>query len=198
MECGGSTPLLAGAGLTALPLGRRVRPVSNSTVEPPPSLQDSHDGRQPMRSLPGCKPIPRLHLHVMAARLHFTAVRRRAAMCLVLWAVAFFGCSLHCAVAGQVVAKPEKSHACCGKQAGKAATPKSCCGAMPHVTATDAAQAKVDFAPQWVALVAVVLCSDIAANAETVIALPRPDPDIGPPAELSLLRLAGRAPPALA
>lgn len=123
-------------------------------------------------------------------------------MCLALWVVAFFTCSLHCTV-GIVSAKASGSaHACCTEQgaAGKsdsAPVNKTGCHTFRDLTPADAPSVRADLTSHFVAVLVPALLQALTEPALTIAAPIAPEPDIGPPSHIPLMRLAGRAPPAL-
>ena len=135
------------------------------------------------------------------AGLHSKSIRSLSAACLALWLLAFVTCSLHCTL-GSLSAKSTSAHSCCAEQSQKSDGPvaplaKGNCHTFRDLTVADSGQLRVEFVPQFVAVIAPFLVSWTTVPV-TVEERPfRPEPEMEPSSHLALMRLAGRAPPAL-
>ena len=142
------------------------------------------------------------HTVLVVVSLHSKSVRRLSAACLALWLVAFLTCSLHCTLGSFTTKAASSAHSCCSGKAASADAPATPvtngnCHAFRDLAASDAANARVDFTPQLVAVVAPILISWITAPTVMELKPRAPEPDSGPPSHRPLLRLAGRAPPVI-
>lgn len=131
------------------------------------------------------------------------SVRRLSAACLAVWLLSFLTCSLHCTLGSVLSHAPATAHSCCAGKSQKSDMPGSplaggSCHTFRDLTVSDSASVRVDLAPQWIAVVTPFLVSGITAPVTVEIKPFTPEPDLGPPSHLPMMRLAGRAPPSLA
>jgi hypothetical protein len=117
--------------------------------------------------------------------------------------LSFLTCSLHCTLGAVLSHKSAPSHSCCAGQSQKGDSPVAplaggTCHTFRDLTLADSGHVRVDLAPQWVAVVTPFLVSWITVPPHVEATCFVPEPDIGPPSPVPLIRLAGRAPPALA
>ena len=138
----------------------------------------------------------------MVAAVHSKFVRRVSAACLGLWVVAFVTCSLHCTIGSFAAQKSSADHSCCAKQSAQSDAPGSSaatsnnCSTFRELAVNDAAVPRAEFTPHIVAVLVPYLVDFLASP--TVVETPSyAEPDRGPPSHIPLMRLAGRAPPAL-
>jgi hypothetical protein len=142
------------------------------------------------------------HTRFVIKSPHSKSVRRISAACLAVWVLSFLACSLHCTLGNLHFKASANAHSCCAEQpretgASHSTVPTGSCHTFRDLTVADSGQVRVDLAPQWVAVVTPFLVSWISVPANVEATRFVPEPDIGPPSPVPLIRLAGRAPPAL-
>lgn len=124
-----------------------------------------------------------------------------SAVCAVLWSLALFTCSLHCTLGGLSFAAKSPAHSCCsGDHSSSANTPadsatKSVCHTFRDIAIDDTPVPRAEFVPQIFTFADTTTLDLVIVEVPSVLGTAPPDPDIGPPAQLPVMRLAGRAPP---
>lgn len=115
---------------------------------------------------------------------------------------AFVTCSLHCTVGNLIAKATSSAHACCAGHAGQGKSEsspvsKAGCHTFRDLTSADTTSIRADLSPHFVAVLVPALLQALVEPLLKVEAPIAPEPDIGPPSHIPLMRLAGRAPPAL-
>ena len=151
----------------------------------------------------GCIPRSADHSCGMVATVHSKFVRRVSGACLGLWVVAFITCSLHCTLGSFSARAQSSDHSCCAQSSPSSAdapaksAPNKNCQTFRDLTVSESSSPRAEFTPHVIAVLVPFLVDALASPKIVEVKPSRSEPDSGPPSHIPLMRLAGRAPPAL-